>query len=112
MVGTDGQVQGISGTQPKLILISETSRAAELHPRYGKHPEAFRSQGCEFSQRRRAMHGGHASAPHFDRKGGGKLRHDPVADDEAAGILLVEPRLNTSVSASSVSAATRSDVSK
>jgi hypothetical protein len=44
MIGADGEMQGVSRAQAQLILVSETSRRAELQPRHRDDRKTVRAQ--------------------------------------------------------------------
>jgi hypothetical protein len=94
MVGANGEMKRVGGTQAQRILIREPSRRAKLQPGHRQNGQTVGTQAGEHRQCVGAMNSVHLPGAQFDGESRRELRCDPIADCKLVGLLFAEPCLH------------------
>ena len=80
VIGTDGQMQGITGPQIELRLVAKPSSSPERRCVDREVPERVDRQLRKLRQYGAPLHHVDLTGSHFDRERGRELRHHPIAN--------------------------------
>jgi hypothetical protein len=95
MIGTNREVESISGPQIQTVLVGKSGGHAEVGAQHRNDREALGSHSVEVCQRIDAMPGLDLARPKLESERGGELGYNPIADAEAPEILSPEPFLHS-----------------